>query len=356
MDFYSFIEGPLLWIVFFVFFACLLIRLFFFSCAIIRSSRDRENRQVYTLATYGRFFLPFHKGVAKKPVYAILRYIFHLCMLIVPIWLGGHIVLWSESRFEWEWVGLPDAWADGMTFVLLGLAAYFFIRRIIIPEIRFNSSTSDFILIILTALPFMTGYFLTHGTLDSISVLGDNMAVIHMLSGEAMILMAAFLYCRTRLNPQRCTGCGSCVQNCPTETLESDDKGKLRIFNYSHFQCICCGSCVNVCPEDAAELRHEINAKRLFQVFSKQEIRSVELEACERCGALFVPEPQMKKIGLTFAHDYTHFCPSCRKTNIGDVLHQLSPWHRSLKKAGETTSNTAPKGSGPGDPGLRPPE
>ena len=181
----------------------------------------------------------------------------------------------------------------------------------------------------------MTGYFLTHGTLDSVSFLGDNMGVIHMLSGEAMILMAVFLYCRTRLNTQRCTGCASCVQNCPTETLESHDKGKLRVFSYSHFQCICCGSCVNVCPEDAAELRHEISAKRLFQVFSKQEIRSVELEACERCGALFAPEPQMEKIGLTFAYDYTKFCPDCRKTNIGDMLHQLSPWHRSQKKSVE---------------------
>ena len=239
-----------------------------------------------------------------------------------------------------------------MKIILSGLAAYFLIRRIIIPEIQLNSSKSDYILIIITALPFMTGYFLIHDTLDSISFLGDNMGVIHMLNGEAMILMAVFLYYSTRLNTQKCTGCASCVQNCPTETLESSDKGKLRVFTYSHFQCICCGSCVNVCPEDAAELRHEISAKRLFQVFSKQEIRSVELEACDRCGALFTPEPQMKKIGLTFAYVYIKFCPNCRKANIGDMLYQLSPWHRSPKKASETTLKTASKG-GLGDSGFR---
>ena len=340
MAFYSFVEGPLLWIVFLVFLAALLIRLFFFSCAIIKSSRDKDKRQVYTLATFGRFFLPFHKAVVKKPVYATLRYIFHLCMLIVPIWYSGHIVLWSESRFEWEWVELPDAWADWMTLVLLGLATYFLVRRIIIPEIRLNSSKSDYILIIITALPFMTGYFLTHGTLDSVSFLGDNMAVIHMLSGEAMILMAVFLFCRTRLNIKKCVGCAACELSCPTGTLESNDNGKHRIFTYSHYQCICCGACVNTCPEDAAELRHEISAKRLVQVLLKQEIRSIELQACERCGALFAPEPQMEKIGLTFAHDYTKFCPNCRKANIGDMLHQLSPWHKSQKKTRETTLKT----------------
>lgn len=344
MDFYSFVEGPLLWIAFLVFLAALSVRLFFFSCSIIRSSRDKDKRQVYTIATFGRFFLPFHKAVVKKPIYATLRYIFHLCMLVVPIWYSGHIVLWSESRFEWEWVELPDAWADWMTLVLLGLAVYFLIRRIIISEIRLNSSKSDYILIIITALPFMTGYFLTHGTLDSVSFLGDNMGVIHMLSGEAMILMAVFLFCRTRLNIKKCVGCAACELSCPTGTLESNDNGKHRIFTYSHYQCICCGACVNTCPEDAAELRHEISAKRLVQVLLKQEIRSIELQACERCGALFAPEPQMEKIGLTFAHDYTNFCPNCRKANIGDTLHQLSPWHKSSKKTGKTTLDTAPKG------------
>jgi len=337
MDFYSFVEGPLLWIAFLVFLAALLIRLFFFSYSIIRSSRDKDKRQVYTIATFGRFFLPFHKAVVKKPIYATLRYIFHLCMLVVPIWYSGHIVLWSESRFEWEWIELPDAWADWMTLVLLGLAAYFLIRRIIIPEIHLNSSKSDYILIIITALPFMTGYFLTHGTLDSVSFLGDNMTVIHMLSGEAMILMAVFLFCRTRLNIKKCVGCAACELSCPTGTLESNDNGKHRIFTYSHYQCICCGACVNTCPEDAAELRHEISAKRLVQVLLKQEIRSIELQACERCGALFAPEPQMEKIGLTFTHDYTKFCPNCRKANIGDTLHQLSPWHRKPEKTGEAT-------------------
>ncbi|MCG2775360.1 MAG: 4Fe-4S dicluster domain-containing protein [Desulfobacterales bacterium] len=352
MDFYSFVEGPLLWIAFLAFLAGLLIRLSFFACSIIRSSRNKDKRQVYTVATFGRFFLPFHKAVLKKPFYTALRYIFHICLFAVPIWLSGHISLWSESRFEWEWTALPDAWADWMTLVFLALATYFLLRRLFLTHIRQDSSILDIILIIITALPFMTGYFLTHGTLDSIAFLGDNMGIVHMLSGEAMILMALFLFCRTRLNIQRCIGCASCVQNCPTETLESSDKGKLRVFTYSHFQCICCGSCVNVCPEDAAELRHAISSKRLFQVFSKQEIRSVELEACERCGALFAPEPQMEKIGLTFAHDYIKFCPNCRKANIGDMLHQLSPWHRSPKKADETILKTAPKG-GVEDSGFR---
>jgi NAD-dependent dihydropyrimidine dehydrogenase PreA subunit len=331
MDFGSFVEGPLLWAVFLVIIFGILTRLVLFILEIIINSRDKDFRLRYNFITLGRFLVPFHMAVPKRPLYAVLRYIFHMCMLVVPIWLSGHIVLWEESRFEWGWAGLPDAWADWMTIILLGLAAYFFIRRIVLRDIRLTSSLSDYALIILTALPFMTGYFLTHGSLDAVSLLEDNMRSIHVLSGEAMMLMVVFLFCRTRLNAIRCTGCAACEISCPTGTLESHDEGKLRTFIYSHYQCICCGSCVNVCPENAAELRHEISLSRLFQVAPKHEIRSVELKECERCGAFFAPEPQLDKVSQVITADYLRFCPACRKTNLRDVYYMLAPLPAKVK-------------------------
>ncbi len=332
MDFGSFAEGPLLWVVFLTFAIGIIARLAFFSFRIVRSSKDKELRWAYIPASLGRFFVPFHSGVTKRPLYAILRYIFHICLIVVPIWLSGHMVLWAESRFEWDWTPLPDAWADWMTLLILALVAYFLIRRFAVKDLRVTSCTLDYVLIVITALPFMTGYFLTHGTLDSIAIFGDNMRLIHVLSGEAMIVMAVFLFCRTRLNEERCTGCAACELSCPTSTLESQDEGALRIFTYLHYQCICCGACVKACPEDAADLRHEISAGRFFQVVPKQEIRSVELKACERCGALFAPVPQLEKLGQAITDDYLSFCPKCKKINTAEVFYHLSPWQRPLKK------------------------
>lgn len=328
MDFESFAEGPLLWIVFLIFGIAVLARLGFFFASVIRSSRDKDSRTGYSLAIFGRFFGPYHMAALKKPGYAILRYLFHLCLLVIPVWLGGHIVLWTESRLEWDWIGLPDAIADWMTLFLLALVIFFLLRRIFFSQVRKNSSVSDYIIILLTGLPFLTGYFLTHGTVDEIGFLGDHIRTIHVLLGEAMILMAAFLFCRTRMNPDLCTGCAACELACPTGTIESRDEGKYRIFNYSHYQCICCASCVNTCPEGAAELRHEISLRRFFQVLPKYEIRTAELKECERCHGFFAPEPLMDKIGKTFSDDYLRFCPDCRKANLGDVLHSLSPWHK----------------------------
>jgi len=85
---------------------------------------------------------------------------------------------------------------------------------------------------------------------------------------------------------------------------------------------------VNTCPEGAAELRHQFSIPGFFKIAKKYEIRKAELQQCEKCGAFFAPEPLMDKIGKTLTHEYLHFCPNCRKTNMGDYLQRLSPWHR----------------------------
>jgi Pyruvate/2-oxoacid:ferredoxin oxidoreductase delta subunit len=331
MDFGALVEGPLLKIGFGVFCLGALIRIAFFLSSIIKNNPNKDGKGRYFFSVFARFLLPFHRAVPKKPLYSSLRYLFHLCLFIVPIWLVGHISLWEESRFEWSWVSLPDEWADWMTLICLGLALFFILRHIIIKDIRNNSSLRDYVIILIAVFPFVTGYFLAHGTLDGIVFFADHMWTIHILSGEIFLVAAVFLFCRTQMNIKKCTGCASCVLSCPTGTLESEDTGRQRIFNYSHYQCICCASCVNTCPEDAAELRHEINLKRFFQAFDKKEIRSVELESCHRCGALFMPEPLMEKIQKTFTGEFLEFCPNCRKANMGDYLKQLSPWHKTPK-------------------------
>lgn len=328
MDLVSFIEGSLLRIVFGVFCIVVLLRIVFFIASIVKNRHQIKESGGNVFIVFARFFIPFHRAVPKKPFYASLRYIFHICLFVVPIWLAGHISLWEESSLEWSWASIPDELADWMTLVLLALAVFFIVRHFTVKAVRANTFVSDYVIIVITALPFATGYFLAHGTLDNIPFFGDYIGTIHILSGEIMIISAALLFCRTRMNVLKCTGCASCVLSCPTCTLESEDSGEQRIFHYSLYQCICCGSCVYTCPEDAAELRHEISLKNFSRIFIKEEIQSVELESCKRCGALFVPEPLMGKIQKTFKDEYLEYCPNCRKINIGDYFKHLSSYHR----------------------------
>lgn len=194
MDFFLFVEGPLLWIAFLTFFIGSILRAaLFFS---VSRKRDKIVYQYfswkYVLATLGRWLLPLNKDVTKNPIFTILGYMFHICLIVVPIWFSGHISLWEESRFEWSWTPIPDGLADWMTLIFLAIALFFLLRRIISADIRLLSTFSDYLLIVVVALPFITGYFLTHGTVDNIGFLGENIQLIHMLSGELMLILIPF--------------------------------------------------------------------------------------------------------------------------------------------------------------------
>ncbi len=194
MDIYSFVEGPLLWIAFLIFIiGSLLKAALFFAVSLKKDKIIYQHFSLkYVLATFALWLLPLNRDVVKNPVFTILAYIFHICLIVVPIWLSGHIALWEESRFEWSWGAIPDGMADWMTLILIGIAVFFLLRRIISADIRLISTCSDYLLLIVTALPFLTGYFLTHGTVDSIGFLGDNIQIIHMLSGELMLILIPF--------------------------------------------------------------------------------------------------------------------------------------------------------------------
>jgi ferredoxin len=332
MDISSLAQGILLKVALAIFGAVVIARMIVFITSIIKSAVRNKSGFPYSLAIFGRFLAPFHRALLKKPIYSILRYVFHACLFIVPIWYSGHISLWTESKLGWSWTAIPDKWADWMTLLLLAVALFLIIRHFATKELRSRSSVKDYFIVLIAALPFLTGYALTHGTFDTIPFFADNMWTIHILTGELMIVGAAFLLLRSRLDENKCTGCASCVISCPTGTLESRDSGKFRIFAYSHYQCIACGSCVKTCPEGAAELRHEFSLKRLFNIFSKEDIRTVELEACTHCGQLFVPELLMEKIHKKFSDEYLLFCPDCRKVEMGDHILRFSPRHHKPKQ------------------------
>lgn len=322
-EFLSFAEGPLLWIVFILFGAGLFLRTVFFVLSIIRRRPPLGPHPAFNARPILmlRLLLPFHNAVLKKPFYSLLRYAFHICLFVVPIWFSSHIILWEESRFEWYWTPIPNQWADAITLILLGICCYFLLRRIIFNNIRQNTAIGDYLFTTLTAFPFLTGYFLTHGNLDHIDFFKTYMWYFHVLSAEAMLVMIVFLFCRTRLTVEKCIGCAACEINCPTGTLETKDIQHQRVFSYSHYQCICCGTCVGVCPENAAELKHEVSFAHIFRIFAKRPIRTVELAMCDTCGMPIGPLPQMQKLQeVVTASDVEietlNYCNRCKKTTV----------------------------------------
>jgi len=53
------------------------------------------------------------------------------------------------------------------------------------------------------------------------------------------------------VDKQMCTGCGTCVEECPVGTISMGDE----VAEINMDKCIHCGTCHEVCPEDA--VRHD---------------------------------------------------------------------------------------------------
>jgi ferredoxin len=59
-------------------------------------------------------------------------------------------------------------------------------------------------------------------------------------------------YYLSKIDTEACTGCGTCVERCPTDAIALDDDGVAR---REENACLGCGVCARFCPEEAISLK-----------------------------------------------------------------------------------------------------
>ena len=70
--------------------------------------------------------------------------------------------------------------------VIIG-CLFFLVRRITLPEVRYLTSASDFVLLFIVAAPFITGFWAYH------QFAGATVAtILHMLFGEILLASIPF--------------------------------------------------------------------------------------------------------------------------------------------------------------------
>jgi nitrate reductase gamma subunit len=65
---------------------------------------------------------------------------------------------------------------------------FFFLRRILAPEVRFVTFTSDYLILAIAFVPFLTGFLAYHQLLLPYKI----MVILHMISGAAMLIAIPF--------------------------------------------------------------------------------------------------------------------------------------------------------------------
>jgi nitrate reductase gamma subunit len=188
-ELYRLATGPLAWAAFIVFIGGSLFRLIHLILLV-----HRKEKFIYTYVSFKfglrsilHWLTPF--GTANwrlHPWLTIVTFVFHLCLVLTPVFLLAHIVLWDEA-WNIRWWALPDRLAIVMTVVVIGGCLFFFIRRRVTPEVAYVTSASDYAILLLTAAPFVTGLIAYFQWFDV-----RLFTLLHVLTGEAMLVAIPF--------------------------------------------------------------------------------------------------------------------------------------------------------------------
>lgn len=188
-SFIDFITGPMVWISFAVCIIGIVVRLTIY----IKAVKAKE-QFIFTYLSIPHFFrslaawlTPFLPlSTRLHPVFYAISYLFHILIFLVPIFLLSHMVLLEEA-FDWSWVTIPDPVADVLTVGIIAALIFFAVRRLVVPEVKFLTRVSDFIFLILVALPFITGFIAYHQLFAYQAVV-----IVHVLSSELLLILIPF--------------------------------------------------------------------------------------------------------------------------------------------------------------------
>ncbi len=188
LDFYEFVRGPMATLSFVILIAGSVFRLVSFY------SKGTNPKMLYPkenitngVTAMARGIIPFAtRFMRERPVFTIITFLFHICALAIPLFFMAHIVLWFES-FGVMWVNISNGLADAMTLFVLFACVFFFIRRLMVPEVKMVSQPSDYILLILVFLSFLTGFLAFHQ-------MGPYMPILqaHIIFCEILIAFIPF--------------------------------------------------------------------------------------------------------------------------------------------------------------------
>ena len=136
-----------------------------------------------------RWIFPIRSAFTRRPIYSVVSILFHIGLILVPIFLLAHIQLW-KSGIGISWWSLPNNWADMLTLMTIAGALALFLGRIGNKGARMLSRKQDYLWPLLLILPFISGYFCANTVLSPQAY--QFTMLIHVLSGELILSLLPF--------------------------------------------------------------------------------------------------------------------------------------------------------------------
>ncbi len=189
---YDFIRGQLVSVAFIIFLMGLIFQLIQF----FRLTKKKEwiyppgevKREKKTAGKWVTFCLASLNGTLWKtdPLMTIVTSVFHVFLILVPVFLLGHNLLLGQFWGFRLW-SLPEFLTDVLTLIVLICVAFFLGRRLFFARVRVITSVYDYVILLIALAPFLTGYLAYHQWFHY-----ETVMTVHILAGEVMLITLPF--------------------------------------------------------------------------------------------------------------------------------------------------------------------
>ncbi len=191
-SFLTFCRGPLLLLAFSVFFlgAARQVALTFVELG--RAYRRAGDQAVNLKFIFKRslgWIIPVNGLRGTRWVYTAASVVFHAGMLLVPLFLAGHIEL-IRKGVGLAWPSLGPGAADALTLATMAALLALFVLRVASRASRFLSTFQDWFLLALCMAAFLTGYGVAHPLANPLPF--TFVYIVHLLSAELLLVLVPF--------------------------------------------------------------------------------------------------------------------------------------------------------------------
>lgn len=195
-DLFSLVTGPFTWIAFGVFFIGSIYKIV--SLLYLAKKKDTfifsYLKPGSAIKSAGRWLVPFAtSSMRDKPVFTIVIFVFHICLIGAPLLGLAHSMMLCDA-LQISWFTVSEKAVDIMTVLVIVCFAFLFIRRLAIPSVRFISTLTDYLILLLVAAPFITGFVAYHQWFAY-----EAMIISHIIFSQILLMAIPFTRLRHAL-------------------------------------------------------------------------------------------------------------------------------------------------------------
>ncbi len=185
-------RGPLFRIAFALMLLGLLRLLFLTLTGIVEAYRRSPDKIINWREVRRQTFawlIPAGRLWNQRAGYSSLSFLFHLGLLLSPLFLAAHALLWKRA-VGFAWPSLPLSLVNWLTLLAIVTGIGLILARALDSRTRTLSRTQDYFWLVLLIVPFITGYICVNAAISPRAY--EWSMLIHVYSADLILLLVPF--------------------------------------------------------------------------------------------------------------------------------------------------------------------